>query len=647
MKKILIGLLLMSALFLQGQSWFSGTYAGKEITLNTGNGRYVYSTPTGSVFVSDFISAQPFDQNLATFAAATCGDYISVVSAKRQLTLKAGQTFLVHRLFVSRLFPLNGGTKTLLFSLDPSVSFEIEADYDDAVAEFAQCGFGVQEYIDSTWETRGHSYVRTNNIDSAIYRHGGIFIQNRDNIPGTSFQRDTVFMATADLNEGIGMYLSDINGSKDGQYIYFGKQNTSVDSLTTLIYHDSLGVFQIYQSALMEGIRSFEMDSLGITIRSGRDDKIRFKTNATYNALQLSDSTTQNIVDNLLGSNDTLLMAYAPGANEARWLSKAQSAALLDIPSLPAGYVAFGDGTGITGESDFVYDNTNNRLNLGAATGTGKLNFPDAGTTSADGIQFGTGLANLYRYTANQLVTEGSLIIGEKTSYTNGAGLAVRGNGGVGKVEVYRASDNVTGTYINQYKSRGTQLIPLALNTGDEVGLNQYYAYDGTSYNRIGYFGFTSYNSVTKKSNFTIIPSSDGTNGSFNLHHNATILSKPGPATGISDTSALSIVQQWNTTGSPTLIKANVTNTASGADANFLDFQVAGVSQFKVDKAGAVITTDVVRLTGYTVATLPTGTKGDTAYVNDATAPTFMATVVGGGAVVTPVFFDGTNWICH
>ena len=51
-----------------------------------------------------------------------------------------------------------------------------------------------------------------------------------------------------------------------------------------------------------------------------------------------------------------------------------------------------------------------------------------------------------------------------------------------------------------------------------------------------------------------------------------------------------------------------------------------------------------IRLKGYTVATLPAGTVGDTAYVTDALAPAFLTAVVGGGAVVAPVFYDGTNW---
>jgi hypothetical protein len=51
------------------------------------------------------------------------------------------------------------------------------------------------------------------------------------------------------------------------------------------------------------------------------------------------------------------------------------------------------------------------------------------------------------------------------------------------------------------------------------------------------------------------------------------------------------------------------------------------------------------RLKGYTVATLPGGTVGDTAYVTDALAPAHGAVVAAGGAVVIPVFYNGANWI--
>lgn len=60
-----------------------------------------------------------------------------------------------------------------------------------------------------------------------------------------------------------------------------------------------------------------------------------------------------------------------------------------------------------------------------------------------------------------------------------------------------------------------------------------------------------------------------------------------------------------------------------------------------------IVSTSVVRLKNYTVATLPAGTQGDTAFVTDALAPTYLTAVVGGGAIVTPVFYDGTNWVAY
>lgn len=194
--------------------------------------------------------------------------------------------------------------------------------------------------------------------------------------------------------------------------------------------------------------------------------------------------------------------------------------------------------------------------------------------------------------------------------------------------------------------------------------------------------------------------------------------------------SLLTLNQTWNTTGAPTAVLLNVTNTASAFASYLMDLQVAGVSKFAFRKDGNflssgntlgpnglyvqnsgwveftgrsqvrsssdgtlllnnnaqtdfnrlqfggttssfpaikrssaglvarladdsadttitasnVISTATVRLKGYTVATLPTGVVGDLAYVTDALTPAFGVTIVGGGAVVTPVFYDGTTW---
>jgi hypothetical protein len=54
----------------------------------------------------------------------------------------------------------------------------------------------------------------------------------------------------------------------------------------------------------------------------------------------------------------------------------------------------------------------------------------------------------------------------------------------------------------------------------------------------------------------------------------------------------------------------------------------------------------------YTVATLPATAaagmvQGAQAVVTDATDPTYLGALPGGGAVVCPVFYNGTAWVSH
>lgn len=48
----------------------------------------------------------------------------------------------------------------------------------------------------------------------------------------------------------------------------------------------------------------------------------------------------------------------------------------------------------------------------------------------------------------------------------------------------------------------------------------------------------------------------------------------------------------------------------------------------------------------YTVATLPASpSKGQSAYVTDALTVGFGLPLVGGGSVMVPCFYNGTNWV--
>jgi hypothetical protein len=98
-----------------------------------------------------------------------------------------------------------------------------------------------------------------------------------------------------------------------------------------------------------------------------------------------------------------------------------------------------------------------------------------------------------------------------------------------------------------------------------------------------------------------------------------------------------------------------VTNKLNAQDHRFF---ITGGEQARISNSGGLsvgTTTDAgvgnilangtVKTGGYTVATLPTGVTGARAYVTNALAPSYGATVVGGGSVTIPVFYNGTNWI--
>ena len=77
--------------------------------------------------------------------------------------------------------------------------------------------------------------------------------------------------------------------------------------------------------------------------------------------------------------------------------------------------------------------------------------------------------------------------------------------------------------------------------------------------------------------------------------------------------------------------------TSSGARSDAFIILKSGHSEFG----------GTIRTKGYTVAGLPTGIEGDTAFVTDATAPTYLGALTGGGAVSCPVYKNATIWVSH
>lgn len=94
-----------------------------------------------------------------------------------------------------------------------------------------------------------------------------------------------------------------------------------------------------------------------------------------------------------------------------------------------------------------------------------------------------------------------------------------------------------------------------------------------------------------------VVTDGDGVSSPLSLATNRIGMAFPA-LTGSSATNALNITQTWNTTGVPTAILLNVTNTASGSGALLLDLQVGGASQMSVSRGGDIFCSNITTTTG-------------------------------------------------
>lgn len=168
----------------------------------------------------------------------------------------------------------------------------------------------------------------------------------------------------------------------------------------------------------------------------------------------------------------------------------------------------------------------------------------------------------------------------------------------------------------------------------------------------------------------TGITSQTGTGTTFVMSNSPTLvtpnLGTPSVLIGTNITGTAAGLTAGNATLAATATLATTVTTnanltgpiTSTGNATAVASQTGTGSKFVMDTSPTLVTPDigvasgtslsvtgVVKTGGYTVGTLPAGVTGDRAYVTDALAPTFGNAVVGGGAVVIPVFKNATTWI--
>jgi hypothetical protein len=271
-----------------------------------------------------------------------------------------------------------------------------------------------------------------------------------------------------------------------------------------------------------------------------------------------------------------------------------------ELPALTSGSVLFSNGTTIVQDNaNLFFDDVNNRLGIGTNTPTVPLHINGASIIRGDIDISSTGPDG---DGANRLIIGGrSTQLANIQLFNAGTGrihLNPWNNSGVNITGSLQVTGGITfGGSLNFannqgiFGSAGSYLLPYEGGTGNffinastlSEGISKIRLRTGTvSTDRVIIFG---------NGNVAINTTTDAgfkldVNGTARVQGITTIT--PTTLTGSEATSALDISQTWNTTGTPTAIKLNVTNTASNANSLLMDLQVGGVSQFKVSRGGVL-----------------------------------------------------------
>lgn len=270
------------------------------------------------------------------------------------------------------------------------------------------------------------------------------------------------------------------------------------------------------------------------------------------------------------------------------------------------------------------------------SNGTGSLNLHLDSTEGGNSIYL-----NFYGGSGGTFFGDGA----------SGVVASISGTGGLSATTGVFSGSVTTSTFGEVFRAiaAGTPAKAVRLaNTGCDF-------YMGIEGDDNSYFGTTAYSSVLYSPGNTLrilTPALVVGNSSERL----TVTRNGSPQWGMnvflgvdkaSDEGAFLLSTQYSGGGRGSLlqIRRATNSTAYGGDVTTLtystvvDFAMDGSTVF----AGALAAT-TIQTGSSTVAALPAGSIGMRYMVTDALSPVFMATVVGGGAVVTPVYHDGVSW---
>jgi hypothetical protein len=181
----------------------------------------------------------------------------------------------------------------------------------------------------------------------------------------------------------------------------------------------------------------------------------------------------------------------------------------------------------------------------------------------------------------NGLIVAGNAYFGGQIAALTDV-MQLRGTGNV--IIAMQSTVNTQFSGMNLYNETGTLAGSFALgNSGTGSFSNNFFLGPRTASGNLLF--------VTGASGTTRMTMTNNGELQFTPATNTSVLSTTGAysLTGANAQSLIDLAGTWNTTGNPTAIKLNITNTASGANSLLMDLQVGGTPEFRVTRTGNVV----------------------------------------------------------
>jgi hypothetical protein len=349
----------------------------------------------------------------------------------------------------------------------------------------------------------------------------------------------------------------------------------------------------------------------------------------------LADGTTGNI-----NSNNSVFIGNS---------TKALNANDTNEIIIGQGTTGLGSNTTIIGNNSTTFSAIKGRNLVGTTTDngvdalqvTGSVGLNTAPTTSAGGYDILTRNTSTGKVEKVASTGIGDMTLGTNQSFTGIKSFTVTslGTPALNIVNPLAGTSSSYGAAISN-SNDGSGLLINQTSTGQGVKINNSSTGDGLLIQQTG--GGQGINIIASVGNGQKIRNLGGSFGNWVLNESSGIggyFQNHANGTGVY---VNNLASSTNT--------ALVLNNQTGTSAKPFQYTKNSVEKAFINDAGdlsaqKIIAKDVIRLAQYTVSTLPAGVQGDTAYVTDALAPTYLAVVVGGGAVVCKVFYNGTAWV--